>query len=98
MVYIQIIQHSKVKQNVQFQVGIYMYDKNFHLIKFKMADLRPLSTSIYIITGKPCQIARQLLLKKNVLFQAGIYREKCQLDHIQDGGPVATFYFNMFDN
>ena len=47
-----------VEQNVRFQVAIYC--EHFNLIKFKMADLRPLLTSICVITGKPYQIARPL--------------------------------------
>ena len=51
---------TTMEQNVQFQVGI--YHEKFNLIKFKMADLWPLLTPICVITGKPCQIARPLLL------------------------------------
>ena len=45
-----------------------------------MADYRPLLTLICLISGKPCQIARPLLLKKNVQFQVGIWPEQFQLN------------------
>ena len=51
-----------IEQNVQLQVGYTM--KKINLIKLKMADLWQLWTSICVITGKPCQIARPLLLNK----------------------------------
>ena len=50
----------------------------------KMAIYQPLFVLVCVISGKPDQIARPLLLKKNVQLQAGIYHEKCQLDQIQN--------------
>ena len=41
--------------------------KNVNLIKFKMADLRPLLTLICLITEKSCQMARPLLLNMRQL-------------------------------
>ena len=54
-----------------FRYGYTM--KKFNLIKFKMADLRPLLTSIglCVITVKPCQIARPLLFNKMCGFKWG---------------------------
>ena len=43
-----------------------------------------------VISGKPDQIARPLLLEQNVQFQVGIYHEKFQLDQIQNGRPAAN--------
>ena len=58
-----------IEQNVRFQVGIYR--GNFNFIKFKIADLQPLLLSIYVVTGKPCQIPGPLLLNKMCGFREG---------------------------
>ena len=71
--------------------------KNVILIEFKMTDLRPLLNSISVITGKLFQIARPLLLNRMCGFRGDI-SWKFQLDQIQDGQPVATFDFIMFNN
>ena len=47
------------EQNVRFQVGICF--ENLNSIKFKMTNLRPLLTLIYVISGILCWIARPLL-------------------------------------
>ena len=48
-------------------------------IKFKMIDLRPLLTLIWVLSGKLCQIARPLLQNQNVWFHGVKSPEKCQL-------------------
>ena len=50
--------------------------KNVNLVKFKMADLRPHLTSICLITGKSCQIARPLPLNKMCGFREGYVLKK----------------------
>ena len=50
----QIARPLLLTQMCSFRWGYTM--KKFNLIKFKMADLQPFLTSIWVITGKPCQI------------------------------------------
>ena len=50
--------------------------KKFNLMD-QNQDYRPIFTLTYVISGKPCQIARSLsAIKQNVRFQLGIFSEK----------------------
>ena len=51
---------------------------------------------IHICKTRPDRYS--ITIERNVWFQVGIYCQKCQLDQIENGRPVATFDFNMHNN
>ena len=61
-----------IEQLCGFRDDVYAL-QNFKLIVFKMADLRPLLTLIWVISGKPCQIARTSLINKMCGFGEGYF-------------------------
>ena len=61
--------------------------KTLKLIKFKMADLRPLSTLICVITGKPCQIARPYYWTKCAVFVLHAANNQFS-DNFNNGGKL----------
>ena len=58
-----------IEQNMRFQGGI--CPEKFQLDQIQMADLWPLLSLIWVISGKPCQIARPSLQNKIVGFREG---------------------------
>ena len=61
-----------------------------------MADFRLSLTLIYVLSGKPFQIARPLVLQNKMCgFEEGWTLKKIQLNRTQNGRLSAIIYFNM---
>ena len=67
----------------------------FNSIEFKMADNWQIFTSIGLISGKPCSIARPSSIKQNVWFQGRMQPKINQRHQIQNAHLSAIIYFPM---
>ena len=73
-------------------------EKNFKLIKFKIAAYRPLFTSTCLILRnimKTAQDIYTITIKQIVRFQERMYFEKIQLVQVQNGRQSAIIHFHM---